>query len=599
MRNIKTYFSREFKIPLIAAIGIVSFLILEVLRYQTVSNIVILIVIALGSYGLIKETIASFLRGQFAVDYIAIAAIIVGVITKQYLVSAILALMISGGHALEDYGMSQAKKSLTQLVNRIPNKIMVWKNEKESREKAVKNIQSGEIIFVRKGEVIPLDGELLSETGETDESSLTGEPYFITKSKGDLIRMGTVNVGNPILVKVTKEEKNSAYTKIIEMVRRAQEEKSPMVRLADKYSVIFTVITFVIAGFAFLYSFQLVRVLAVLAVATPCPLIIATPIALLGGVNASAKRKIIIKKIAALESLARVKTIVFDKTGTITIGIPRVSGILIKDKSFSKEKVIDITQALERNSLHPLAKAIVGYANRTQNTTLRAADSQEIIGAGISGTVLGKKFLLLRQKTGEGMHIDLLHNKKTIAVFSFEEEIKSNSKIIIKNLKHKGIDLYIFTGDKKESSRKILDKLGEGINLRSEMSPGDKQEGIRELKKKNIIAMIGDGINDAPAIALADVGIAFASDEQTAASDAADIVFLGGDFSMISDALRIAQRAIGIAKQSIVAGIGVSIAAMILATIGIIHPLEGAVFQEAIDIAVIINALRSSRISAS
>ncbi|HEX8932351.1 MAG TPA: heavy metal translocating P-type ATPase, partial [Patescibacteria group bacterium] len=438
---------------------------------------------------------------------------------------------------------------------------------------------------------------LISDKAETDESSLTGEPYFIDKVKGDLIRSGTVNIGQPLIMKVTRTEKDSTYKKIITMVQEAEEEKSPFIRLADRYSTIFTIISLIIAGFAYVSShYNLEHVLAVLAVATPCPLIIATPIALLGGMNASAKRKIIIKKLASLEVLARVEAIIFDKTGTITLGKPEITKIEIKNKDYKLSEVLAIAEAIERNSLHPLAKAVVNYAKENKIKHLHAEKVHEQIGVGISGFVHNKEYILAKLEGTIGMAIELKQHNKQIAIIYFEDKVKSDSKKIINDLSSKGLSMQIYTGDKKEAAEKVVAQLGTNVEVFAQVSPEEKQIGIKKLKQQGkVTAMVGDGINDAPALALADVGMAFSNEEQTAASEAADIVFLGGDFGMVLRSFEIAKRTIMIAKQSILWGIGLSIAAMLFAAFGAIPPIFGAGLQEAIDVAVILNALRASR----
>jgi heavy metal translocating P-type ATPase len=589
--------SKAFLIPLIVIGGIIFFEIFHIYHLPTLANVIILAVILLGSYSMLKETVINLSKKQFGVDYIAILAIVVAVITGEYLVAAILALMVSGGRNLEDYGVSMAKKSLTALVDRVPSDITLWKDNLPHGKEKIENISVGTEIFIRKGEVIGLDGILISEIGEIDESSLTGEPYFIEKVKGDVIRSGTVNFGQPIIVKVTSSEKDSTYKKIIDMVKQAQEEKSPMVRLADQYSTVFTLATLVIAGFAYLTShFDLSRVLAVLAVATPCPLIIATPIALLGGINASAKRKIIVKRLQALEVLSRVNTVLFDKTGTITLGIPKLTQMVIEDRQYTENHVLSIAEAIERNSLHPLAKAILSEAKRAKAKTLSAIHINETIGKGISGVVEGKEYTLSKVKSTQGMSIELTADRKKIALFHFEDEIKTESKETIKNLINHGLHLKILTGDKKEAVQKVVQSLGSQIEIHAECTPDAKRQEVEDLRNRNkVIAMVGDGINDAPALALADVGLAFSNQEQTAASEAADIVFLGGNFSMVLQSLTIAKRTIAIARQSILWGIGLSTVAMCFASAGLIPPIIGAAFQEAIDIAVIFNALRASK----
>ena len=398
-----------------------------------------------------------------------------------------------------------------------------------------------------------------------------------------------------MVVGVKKTEADSTYRKIVDMVKEAENEKSPMVRMAEKYSVGFTIAAFAISAFAYVHSdYDLTRVLAVLAVATPCPLIIATPIALLGGVNAAAKKKIIVKKLAALETLSRVQAIVFDKTGTITLGTPRVSGITLQC-SQSINDALSVAEAIERNSLHPLAKAIVSEARRRDVGIMHATDVREMLGKGISGIVNGQEYMLAKTE-GEGMSIALSSGTVTQAVFGFEDEIKQQSAETMKHLEESGISLNIFTGDKKAAAKKIAAQLGTRVSVRAECTPQDKQDGISALRREGkITAMVGDGINDAPALALADVGMAFSNEEQTASSEAADIVFLGGDFSMVLEIWEVSKKTVAIAKQSILAGIGMSLIAMFAASLGFISPIIGAALQEVIDIAVIINALRASR----
>lgn len=595
--NLKTI-STNFLIPLLVLLGIIMYGALSLLHLQLLAMVIILTAIGIGSYSLFLETISSLSKKQFALDYIAILAVVVSVITGEYLVASIIALMISSGVTLEAYGARQAKKSLTNLIDRIPQDVILWGGNAPGEKVKLSKVAVGQEIFIRKGEVIPLDGELVSSRGNTDESSLTGEPYFIEKVKGDLIRSGTINIGEPIVITVTKSEADSTYRKIIKMVQDAQVEKAPLVRLADRYSTFFTIITTIIATFAYFHLGGLDGALAVLVIATPCPLIIATPIALLGGVNAAAKKRIIIKKLSVLESLQRVNTIVFDKTGTITLGQPQLTTIAIKDKRYTHQQILGIALAIERNSLHPLAKAIMQKANEQKVPLLHVHDVKEELGKGIRGKIEGVTYHIqkLRESEAQGMQVELTTGNKQVAVFTFTDVLKSDSKPIIARLKKLGYQLYIFTGDKKAAAVAITEQLGTSVHVQAEMKPEDKQQGILDLKKeKRVIAMIGDGINDAPALALADVGMVFSDEEQTAASEAADIVLLGGNFALASETFTIAKRTIRIALQSILWGIGVSIVGMILAAFGLIPPLLGAGLQEAIDVAVILNALRTSR----
>lgn len=581
---------------MIVFFGIIIYLVLKFSSLTLLSNLVIIAVTILGSYKLFWESFKKITQRRFALDYIAIVAISVSLYTDQFLVAAILALMIASGRTLEEYAVAKAKKSLTRLIERIPDEVLLWKQDQPTEKVKIKTVEIGTQIFIRKGEIIPLDGILISKEGQTDESTLTGEPYFIDKIEGDVLRSGTVNIGPAIVVEVTKTEGNSTYNKIIELVKKAQAEQSPFVRLADNYSAFFTIVTFGIAGFAYITSgFDLTRVLSVLAIATPCPLIIATPIALLGGVNAAAKKRIIVKKLASLETLAKVDTVIFDKTGTITLGIPKLTQIEVLDKKLTEQEITGIAESLERNSLHPLAKAVVAFAKENKAPILFAKDIQEIIGHGISGVVNGKKFKLSKVRDGAGMTIELTSNNKRLAVLIFEDELKLDSRESFSKLQKLGLDLKIFTGDRQAAAERMAHELHLKIDMTAQMSPEDKLKGVKELQNSGkIVAMIGDGINDAPALALADVGLVFSNEEQTAASDAADLVFLGGDFSLVLHSLQIAKRTIKIALQSIIFGMGLSITGMVFASIGFIPPIFGAGLQELIDVAVIINALRAS-----
>lgn len=601
MRQIKIKRIKEiistFTIPLGVVSGIIlSILFNAVLPVPLVSKGILIIVIFFGSFELICDTFRSLIHKKFALDYIALLAITVGLITGQYLVAAVIVLMLSGGNTLEKYGMSMAKKSLTALTDRIPNSVFMWEKGAIGKKVAINTVPVGEEIVVRKGEVVPLDGVLISESGLTDESSLTGEPNLMDKIKGDNLRSGTVNIGDVMVVKVTKIDKDSTYRKIIQMVQEAQIHKAPLIRLADRYSTFFTLITLFLAISAYVLSHDFSRVLAVLVIATPCPLILATPIALMGGMNAAAKKRIILKKLSSIEVLSRVNTIIFDKTGTITLGRPFVKDVIIIDKSFALNDIFAISEAIERNSLHPLAKAIVEEAKKRKVTHRKAINVQEKIGSGISATVEGNSYLLSKVKQYEGMAIQLEKDDKQVAIFEFEDKIKRESKEILKELKSLGLELHIFTGDKKSAAQNVLEQLGERVTIRAEMTPQDKKNGIEILKKKNkITAMVGDGINDAPALAFADVGMVFSNEEHTAASEAADIVFLGGDFSAVTSVIGISKRTIRIAYESILFGIGLSTVGMIFAVFGLIPAVVGAFLQEIIDIAVIFNALRASK----
>jgi heavy metal translocating P-type ATPase len=456
----------------------------------------------------------------------------------------------------------------------------------------------GQAVFVRTGEVIPLDGVLVSEMAEVDESSLTGEPYMMEKLQGNQLRSGTVNTGHSIVVQVTTVDAQSTYRKIIDMVKQAQDGQAPLIRLADRYSSWFTIITLILAVVAYLISHDISRVLAVLVIATPCPLLIATPIALLGGMNLAARQKIILKQLGALEVLSRIDTLIFDKTGTLTLGQPRLMEIDVRDATRSEVELLAIAASLERNSLHPIAKAVVMAAEAASAPRLIARSVTETVGKGIAGDVDGVTYTLAKHHGDERLTIALQQGEQVMALFFFEDELKADAKTAVAQLHAKGLRLHVFTGDKAVAAQRIVDQLsiGHAITLKANCTPQDKLDGVKALQENgHVVAMIGDGINDAPALALADVGVVFSNEEHTAASEAADVVLLGGDFAFVWNILAIARRTIRIALQSIWVGIGLSILGMVLALFGFIPPIVGAGLQEAIDILVIFNALRASR----
>lgn len=590
-----------FKLPLIVLTGVLLYVFLHyALRADLAGVVVIYATIVLGSYGLVKEIIVSLWHRQFALDYIALLAVVVAVLTQQYLVAGIIVFMFSGGNTLEEYGMNRAKQSLTALTTRIPSEVVLWDGGKAEHHLPIAEVIVGQEILVRKGEVIPLDGFLVSESGLTDESSLTGEPYMLEKMQGDHVRSGTINSGNPMVVRVSKRDEDSTYRKIIDMVKQAQQEKAPLLRLADRYSVVFTIITLVLSALAYGISHSIAAVLAVLVIATPCPLILATPIAMFGGMNAAAKQRILVKKLSGLETLSRVTSVIFDKTGTITFGQPSISDLEILDTRYTKLDVYGIAEAIERNSLHPLAKAIVEGARGLHAAKYFATEVQEEVGKGIVATIDGKKYGLTKMHAySRSAAVELVEGETPIARFLFEDTLKTDAQHTLHRLHTNGVSLHLYTGDKQENAERIVNQLGEVgtvMEVKTNCSPEDKKNGIAVLKKGGkVVAMVGDGINDAPALAFADVGMVFSHEEHTAASEAADIIFLGGDLSAVSEIFTISKRTIRIALQSIVFGIGMSTVGMILAAFGYIPAVYGAFLQELIDVLVIFNALRASR----
>lgn len=584
-----------FTIPGVVLLSLVGAISVQVfLNQPQLADSLFLLGIAVGSWQLIRDTYRALKEKNFALDYIAILAILTGLLTGNFLVAGVIVLMMSGGNTLEAYAQDRARRSLTSLSNRIPHEVVVIDNHNQHRTVALAEVSIGSLVLVRKGEVVPLDGILESESAVLDQSSLTGEPYPVNKDQGDQLRSGVVNVGDILHLKTTVTDRNSTYHKIVQLVEAAQQEKTPFLQLADALSGWFTLVTLALAGVAYLLSSDLNRVLAVLVIATPCPLILAAPVALIGGMNAAARERIIFKRLAALEILSRVKVMIFDKTGTLTFGVPELTSIESHSEEFSERELLALAAGLEHNSLHPFAKAILEAAAKRHIQATHFVSIAEKIGHGIKGEYRGKTYRLTRDPLNSEQ-IVLLESRRAIGYFQFTDQLKPASLKVLTYLQRQGLQLHLFTGDTSARAEQLLAYLPAGITVKAECSPEDKRRGIAALKKTGqLTAMVGDGINDAPAVALADVGMVFSHEEHTAASEAADVILLGGTFQGVLKAVLLSRHTLAIAKQSMYLGLGLSLAGMGLAVVGVLPPLAGAISQEIIDVAVILNALRAA-----
>lgn len=590
------FVARSFLVPTLVLLSILCWAGLSlILESNWLSLAVIGLGIVLGSGKLLSDTWQSLKNKSFALDYIAILAIGTGLITGNYLVAAVIVLMMSGGNALEDYAQTKAKQSLTALKSRLPNQVLVLDDQGQSILVAIEQIKVGSKILVRKGEVVALDGTLIEASCTIDESSLTGEATPVTHHLGELIRSGTVNVGQAFSLSTTTTTTDSTYHRIVELVQEAEHARAPFIQLADQLSGWFTLVTIVLAIIAYLVSGELTRVLAVLVIATPCPLILATPIALVGGMSAAARQRIIFKQLASLETLAKVDTLVFDKTGTLTLGIPQLEQIECLSNSLTTDQALAVAAALERNSLHPFAKAIVNSATNRQLELPQVSHVTEVIGQGLEGAVADKIYSISGDPKQQDSRVILKQEEQPIATFTFSDQIKADTKSVLAKLESMGLKLHLFTGDTAERAKQFLTQIDVRISVKADLKPEDKLNFIQSMPTEATVAMIGDGINDAPALAAADVGLVFSHQEHTASSEAADVVLLGGTLSLVWISMYLAKRTMAIAKQSMYVGLGLSLLGMTLAVAGWLPPLAGALTQEIIDVVVILNALRTVR----
>jgi heavy metal translocating P-type ATPase len=558
---------------------------------------------------------ASLRRRELGVDAIALLAMAGALAFGEYLAGAVVALMLSGGEMLEIYAAARARKELSGLVERAP-RIVHRYEDGHLADPPIESVQPGDRLLVKPGEIVPVDGVLLASDAVLDESALTGESAPVERRSGDRVSSGGVNAGGPFDLRAVATAEGSTYAAIVRLVREAESSRAPFVRLADRYSLIFLPLTLAIAGLAWLLSGEPVRALAVLVVATPCPLILAAPVAFIAGISRAAHRGIIVKGGAVIEGLARARTLLLDKTGTLTTGIPTVARIETFD-SLSADDLLRLAASLDQVSPHVLAAAIVAAARDRGLPLTFPSDVTERLGSGIEGLVDGRQVALgkaswVKDWTGGGgplaPHLEELRRAVAaegqanvfVAVdghpagaIVLADPIREDSAATLRQIRALGIErLVMVTGDHHTVAERVGRELGVD-RVMAECSPVEKVAAVKAESARGPTVMVGDGINDAPALAAATVGIAMGARGATASSEAADAVLMLDRLDRLVDALAIARRSRAIALQSVLAGMGLSLAAMIVAACGYLPPLAGALFQEAIDVAVILNALRA------
>jgi heavy metal translocating P-type ATPase len=544
--------------------------------------------------------------GKYGIDILAATAIITSVILHEYWAGIIIVLMLTGGESLEDYAERRARLELDALLTRAPKQAHVLKGRKVI-DVSIDQVNVGDKLIIKPGEVVPVDAVILEGSSSFDESSLTGESLPIDKRKGEDILSGALNLEGAITVRALHTAEDSQYEQIIKLVKAAASTESPFVRLTDRYSIPFTAISFAIAGTAWFISGDPVRFLQVIVVATPCPLLLAAPIALISGMSRAAKHGIIIKTGSALEKLASVKTIAFDKTGTLTHGTPTVSNV----KTFGgikKDQLLSVAAALEQNSAHILAKAINQAAEDAGVRIPKAKQLQEFPGHGAVARIgkdqiqLGRLNYLVESgvelpgsfdpKSFKTTATYVAIDSKLAGVISFKDEVRSESKSMLERLRRLGIkNIFMVTGDNKIAAETIGKQLGIS-KVVSEALPGDKVHEL-EAAQPRPVAFVGDGVNDAPVLTAADGGLALGARGSTAASESADVVIMLDDVAHVAQGLEIARHTFSIARQAILIGISLSIVLQLVFFTGHFRPVLGAGLQEIVDVIVIFIALRA------
>ncbi|MFG0246016.1 MAG: heavy metal translocating P-type ATPase [Phycisphaerales bacterium JB052] len=597
---------------IIAVIAILTIAIHLIMRFgmhtdPDAARVPLLVCLFLGGTPLVLELVGKALRREFGSDLLAGISIVTSVLLGEYLAGSIVVLMLSGGEALEEYAVANASSVLKALAKRMPSVAHV-RRDGTLEDVPLDHVGVGDHITIFPHETSPVDGIVIDGHGVMDESFLTGEPYMMSKAPGSSVISGSINGESAITIEATRPAQDSRYAKIMQVMRDTEQRKPKMRRMGDQLGAIYTPIAVALALIAWTVSGDPTRFLAVLVVATPCPLLIGIPVAIIGSISLSAKRGIVIKDPGALEVINTCKTIIFDKTGTLTYGTPVITDIIPAPGTDERTLLSQIV-SLERYSKHPLADAIVQRGEELGVPISEPNQVSEKPGQGLSGLVAGTEVLITGRKALaqiDSEHLDLLPERTAglecvvvidgqyAATVQFRDEPRKDGKLFIEHLsrKHGYEKVMLVSGDRQSEADYLGQKVG--INeIIAEQTPEQKVEIVRAESEHARTCFVGDGINDAPALSLATVGIAFgqASDITT---EAAGVVIMDSSLERVDEFFHISKHMRRIALQSAVGGMLLSMVGMILAAMGYLPPVAGAISQEVIDVLAVVNALRAA-----
>ena len=560
---------------------------------------------------LLIEIVTSLRRGDVGLDIVAALSMTAALAFGESLAASIVALMYGGGQYLESFAEKAARREMTALLSRVP-RTAVRHRDGQLEEVVLELLRPGDRLLIRRGDVVPVDGTVAAGVGVLDQSALTGESMPVKVPCGEAAMSGSTNVGEAFDLTATRRAAESTYAGIVRLVEAAQRARAPMSRMADRYALVFLMVTILLAAAAWGLTGDPIRAVAVLVAATPCPLILAVPVAIVSGLSRAAKLGILIKGGKAIETLARVRSLVIDKTGTLTAGQATIVSTKTAD-GVSDDELLRIAASLDQASKHVIAQTIVAEARSKGLILAVPSDVVETPGEGVTGTVEGHKVvvgglhfvagkipdaglsLLPHDRPPGALAVAVAIDGSLAGVLVLADELRAGTEALLRELRSMGIErIVLATGDRHE----VAESIAAGLSLdlvRSELTPDQKILVVLSERKNGPVMMIGDGVNDAPALAAADVGVAMGAKGAAASAEAADVVLLVDQLDRILPAIQIARRSRFIALQSVVAGIGLSTMAMIAAAFGLLVPVEGALLQEVIDVAVIFNALRALR----
>ena len=561
--------------------------------------------LVLGGLPLVIELTVKLLRGEFGSDLLAGISIVTSVLLEEYLAGALVVLMLSGGEAIEGFAVRSASSVLRALANRMPS-VAHLKSHGGIENLPLEKIAIGDTLVVFPHEICPVDGTVVEGHGVMDESYLTGEPYRMSKTPGATVLSGAVNGETALTIRADRLAVDSRYAKIMQVMRASDQRRPRLRRLGDQLGAIYTPVALLIAVLAWALSGYKIRFLAVLVVATPCPLLIAIPVAIIGSISLAARRGIIIKDPAVLEKVDTCRTAIFDKTGTLTYGRPKLTE-LAPGPGFEEREILTLVASLERYSKHPLSGAVLDAAEAAGVTPVDASAVAEPPGAGLRGDVLGRQVLVTSRKKLTAQHPELAAQLPTAAeglecvividgryagTLRFRDEPRIEGTPFIQHLrpKHHLERVMLVSGDRESEVRYLADHVGIE-EVCAGQTPEQKLELVRQETARTNTLFVGDGINDAPALTAATVGIAFGQGSDIT-GEAAGAVILESSLAKVDELLHISSRMRRIALQSAVGGMALSIVGMFFASIGLLTPVAGAVAQEVIDVLAVLNALR-------
>ena len=558
---------------------------------------------------LLVEIISSLRRGDVGLDIVAALSMTAALVFGEELAACVVALMYAGGQYLESYAEGHARREITALLSRVPRSA-VRLRDGDLETVSIEVIAIGDRLLIRQGDVVPVDGTVASGVAILDQSALTGESLPVQRATGEPVMSGSTNAGEAFNLAATRRAAESTYAGIVRLVEAAQRSKAPMSRLADRYAIVFLAFVVVAAAAAWFLSGDPIRAVAMLVVATPCPLILAVPVAIVSGLSRAAKQGILVKGGRSLENMSRVRVLISDKTGTLTHGRARVVTVQTAD-GLAADELLRLAASLDQASKHIIAQTIVAHARQLGLRLSVPVDVVETPGEGIEGRVDGRsvvvggaRFVASKlngeggaakpwSKTSGAVTVSVAVDGRLAGELVLADELRAGTMDLIRNLRRLGLErIVLATGDRREVADAVVAGLGFDA-VRSELTPDQKVLLVLSERKNGPVMMVGDGVNDAPALAAADIGVAMGAGGTAASAEAADVVLLVDQLDRIVPAIEIARRSRRIALESVYAGIGLSVVGMIFAAAGAITPVQGALLQEAIDVAVILNALRA------